>query len=231
MAKAETTVSRGKATKAPAKKRLRTKAKTTKGARSKATKAVADKASVAAKAHRATGRGDRGELSKYQRALRDTAILARVHEGRTSKAIGAEFGVTGRTVENVKRTAREGTPSLDRQPLEIIEWLAMMELRSVGDFERMATFNVEKNPNVALGAKRAAGEARARYLEMMSAVGKLPENLELFRAESVLRRMADEMVETMERVQSGEIDAAAAVAFFHEMLSDPKPRELPETVG
>lgn len=177
-------------------------------------KTVADRAGKVARANGAEGAGSNGRLSKYQIALRDTAIMARIAEGKTHTSIAKEWGISIRAVGQVVERWAEGVPSLDREPMEIVEWLARMHLRQIGDLEVMATRNAERNPNVALGAKRASGEAMLRYMDLMSAVGKLPENLELFRAESVLRRLADEMVETMERVQAGDMEVADAVVFF-----------------
>lgn len=140
--------------------------------------------------------------------------MARLAEGRTHKAVAEEWGLSNRAVGQVAERWNESAKSLDAAPLEIVEWLAKMELRSIADLEAMAAANADRNPNVALGAKRAAGEARSRYTELMSAVGKLPENLELFRAESVLRGIADEMVETMELLVGGEITAEQAQDAF-----------------
>jgi polyhydroxyalkanoate synthesis regulator phasin len=52
----------------------------------------------------------------------------------------------------------------------------------------------------------------------LAIVGKLPENLELFRAEAVLRRLAEEMVVKMELVDAGELTPGEAAAFFRELV-------------
>ena len=191
------------------------------------TRTVADRAAATAKAGGALGKGDRGELDRHQRALRDTAIMARVAEGRTSAAIGEEFGISARSVEAVKAKWREGVPPLDRPPMEVVEWLAEMHLRQFGDLSAQAAACAGRNESVSLGAKKAAGDALARYTELMCAVGLLPENLSLFRSERALRRLADELLDVMERVEAGDMNAADAGAFFKSLVTDTPAARLP----
>jgi hypothetical protein len=194
------------------------------------TRKVADRAAAAAKAGGALGKSDRGELDRHQRALRDTAIMARVAEGRTSKAIGEEFGISERSVESVKAKWREGVAPLDRPPMEVLEWLAEVHLRQFGDLSAQAAACAGRNESVSLGAKKAAGDALARYTDLLCAVGLLPENLGLFRSERALRRLADEMLLVMERVEAGDMDAAEAGAFFTSLVSDAPAAQLPAAV-
>jgi hypothetical protein len=206
---------------------------TTKRVQAKATaktRQVADRAAAAAKAGGAIGKGDRGELDRHQRALRDTAIMARVAEGRTSAAIGEEFDISARSVEAVKAKWREGVAPLDRPPMEVVEWLAEMHLRQFGDLAAQAAACAGRNESVSLGAKKAAGDALVRYTELMCAVGLLPENLSLFRSERALRRLADELMLVMERVEAGEMNAAEAGAFFKSLVSDAPATQLPAAV-
>lgn len=183
---------------------------------------------AAAKARAQGARGRASKLTKYQTALRDTAIMARVHEGRTRKRVAEEFGISVRAVEAIVADFRASPSSLDDAPMQIVERLARTYLRQVGDLQAMAAEHAERNPNVALGATKAAGDALLRYTELMSAVGKLPDNLELFRAESVLRQIADEMMDTMERVEAGELSAADAGAVFRRIVSEGERVQIPE---
>lgn len=214
--------SRGKGTKAsraakgtPGTKRVTAKAKAAVSKR-------ADREAAKAKAAGAIGRG----LDRHRRALRDTAIMARVWEERPVKSIATEFGVSVRTVESVKDDWSKRGKQLDKEPMELVEWLTSMHFRQFGDLTAMAEATATLNPSVSLGAKKAAGDALLRYTEMLSLVGKLPENLELFRAETVLRRLADEMVTTMERVQAGEITPAEAADVFRSMTTPTAPTRL-----
>jgi hypothetical protein len=177
-----------------------------------------DAAVARARAGDAMGPGDHGKLTKYQLALRDSAILARAHAGSLHREIAAEFGITARAVDQVVARLREARSGLDDRPMEILEWIARSYLRSMGDFQAMAAHQAKSNPAVALGAMKAAGDALERYTVLMVEVGSLPANLNLFRAESVLRRMADELVEVMERVESGEMSPMDAGVFFRELV-------------
>lgn len=207
------------AAKKPTVKRASVKRSTAKAAAK--TAKVADRAAAKARAAGAVGKGNHGLLDRHQRALRDTAIMARVAEGRSSKVIGEEFGLTQRAVDAIRANWRKQPSHLDGEPMEIMEWLTSMHLRQFGDLTAMAAENVQSNPSVALGARKAAGDALLRYTELLSAVGKLPENLELFRAESVLRQMADQMLETMELVVAGDLSPAEAAEVFRRMTGEP----------
>lgn len=179
---------------------------------------VADKASATAKAAGAVGdtRGH-GRLSHQQRTLRDSAILARLNAGASTKAVAAEFEVDQRTVRRARAEFVAMPSVLELSPSDVLVEMGRSYRRLIGDFEAMAFAHAASNPSVALGAKKAAAESMRAYVVMLTEVGLLPENLELFRAESVLRGLADKMVETMELVVAGELTAEEAAAVFRSM--------------
>jgi len=176
----------------------------------------AEKAAATAKAKGATG----GKLSVMARQLRDTAIRARDAAGWTSPMIADEFEITDRQVRRVLADGKKMPSGIDDAPMEILEDLLRGFRGSIASFEAMAFDYRESHPNVALGAKRAADDARDRYAQLLSVVGKLPDNLELFRAESVLRGIAKEMGELMPKLEAGEITATEASAFFRSLVTD-----------
>ena len=189
-------------------------------------KAAADQAVAVAHAEGAIGAGDHGKLDRHQLALRDTAIMARLHEGVSRLAVSAEFAISRQAVDGVMARWRKARSPLEGKPMEMIDWLARRYLRQVGDLEVMAAVNAERNPSVALGAKKAAGDALTRYTELMISVGVLPENLSLIRAEAVLRHLADEMVEAMFKVEAGEMSPGDAAALFRQMVQSDEPLPL-----
>jgi len=156
--------------------------------------------------------------SDAQRALRDTAIIACLESGESVEAVAKDFGISVRSVKAI-RTKRSELPSpLNAMPMDILEGLVKEFRQSIADFNRMAHAHAATNPAVAVGAMKGALVARERYLELLSIVGKLPSNLELFQAESVLRRLADELRETMEKVERGEMTVVEAAAFFRSLV-------------
>jgi hypothetical protein len=201
-------------TKRTSKRTAKTPTKTRKARVPPNAKAAGERAVAVAKAKGAVGRN----VTIMQRQLRDSAIVARATAGWSTAMIAAEFEITDRQVRRVLADERKMPSGLDDAPIEILEDLLRAYRGSIADFQAMAYEYRESHPNVALGAMRAADDARDRYAHLLAVAGKLPENLELFRAESVLRRLADEMVETMERVEVGEMSAGEAGDFFGSLV-------------
>lgn len=220
MSQAKTKTKRKPAGKAASKrggKRASTSAPKSRQSPKRASRAVA-------KAKAAGAEGPHG--TDAQRSLRDAAIIARLETGAPQRDVAKEFGIAERTVREV-RDKRAARPSpLDDTPMEILEGLAKDYLASVADFKAMAFRHGDANPAVALGAMKGALVANERYLELMSLVGKLPENLELFRAEGVLRRVADELIAAMGRVERGEMSAAEAADFFRSLVEGEERKQL-----
>lgn len=181
-----------------------------KAAQAKAGKSKADRAAARAKAAGATG----ARLPAAKIALRDSMIIARAAQGMPYASIAAEAGVTTRTIERVVRTSRGIRSPLMDTPMELLDELAVGFRLSIGDYEAMASAFVEHNPAVALGAKKAADETRARLQVLMTDVGKLPKDLENFRGQAELERVAKAMAAMMRRVEAGDITVQEAIAFF-----------------
>ncbi len=207
-------VKRTTTTRAP-KRTAKTPTKTRKARVPRTASEAAEKAAAKAKANAATGRN----VTIMQRQLRDTAIRARDAAGWASLMIADEFGITDRQVRRVLAGGAKLPSGIDDAPMEILEDLLRGFRGSIASFEAMAFDYRESHPNVALGAKRAADDARDRYAHLLSVTGKLPNNLELFRAESVLRRLADEMIDAMVKVEQGEMSGADAGAFFRSLVT------------
>jgi hypothetical protein len=190
---------------------------------------TAKRAKTAAQRAKAAGAlGPNG--TDAQRALRDSAVIARLDAGGSTKDVGSEFRLSARTVLDIRKKRTKAASPLDAIPMDILEGLAKDYRSQVADFEAMAWRHADLNPNVAIGAMKGALVARERFVELLNVVGKLPDNLELFRAEMVLRRLADEMIETMERVESGEITPADAAAFFRALITN-REGEQQRTIG
>lgn len=221
------------AKRAPAKKKPPAKRKAgTRGARTaaksaaaSATKKNADAAAKRAKDAGAKGSGER--LSAAKKLLRNSAIMARKAQRVTNAAIAAEFDITERSVERIVADMRTVPSPLDELPMQILEELTTGLRISIGDYERMAFAWFDVNQSAALGAKKAADETRARLGALLAEVGKLPTNLELFRSEMEMQRIAEEMVGMMRAVAAGEKDAAEAVEFFRGLLDAREQRQLP----
>lgn len=209
--------------KAPAKRGPRRTSARSKLATGAATKKSADKAAAAAK--RAGARGAR--LSAAKRQLRDSLIMARKAQGVSNAVAAAEAGVTERTVERIIADRRGVGSPLDDSPGQLLDELAIGFRLSIGDFEAMALAWFDTNNSASLGAKKAADETRARLSALLAEVGKLPENLELFRSEMEMQRIAERMVGVMRGVAAGEMDASEAVDFFRGLLAEQAQRQLP----
>jgi hypothetical protein len=62
-------------------------------------------------------------------------------------------------------------------------------------------------------------------------VGKLPSNLELFRSEMEMMRIAEQMGEVLAGVRDGEKSAEDAIEFFRELVTNRGRAALPEVAG
>lgn len=181
---------------------------------------AADKAAAKAKDVGATGVFKTREL----KAIRDAAIVAR-HVARTPhRLIAAEFGVSVRTVEDVVAEFRRAPSPLERLPMSIVEDYARTLERAVAEFEAMAARQETINSSVSLGARKAAQDARRDFLTLLAGLGKLPDNLEVFRMESELARLGQLVIDALDAVADGRVAAAEARDHVKELVAR---RELP----
>jgi len=186
-------------------------------ARAKSTGGGAKKADAAAK--RAKDAGATGpRLPAARQALRDSMIIARAAQGMPYAVIAAEAKVSVRQVERIVAGNRGVRSPLEDTPMELLDELAVGYRLAIGDFEAMALAWFDTNQSASLGAKKAADESRARLATLLEVVGKLPENMELFRSEAQMQRIAETMAQTMRAVADGEMDAGAAVDVFEELI-------------
>lgn len=158
--------------------------------------------------------GPKPGMSAAERALRDAAIIEAAHAGETGKDIAARFGITRRQVERIKEGFALRETALNRRPMEIIERVLRTYERQMADFAAVAHDSIGRNPSVALGALKAQADALERYWMLLADVGKLPDNLELFRTEMEQRRFGDLMLSKIKQVEDGEITLADLSAFF-----------------
>lgn len=204
------------ATKPPTRKRnAKTPTKARKARVAPGAKETAEKAAGMAKATGAIGR----KITLAQRQLRDSAIMARAAAGWSQTMIADEFEITARQVRRVLSERPRLPSGLDDPPMQLVEELLRGYRSSIADFEAMAYRYSEAHPNVALGAKRAAGDALDRYANMLALVGKLPSDISLVRSEGVLRQLADEMVDAVMRVEAGELAPADAAVLFRRLVA------------
>lgn len=217
-AKKKPAAKRAPAKKAAAKKKpaagQRGAAHNAKAKRAAAAKRKADAAAKAAVAAGAKG----ARLPAPQMGLRNSLILARREQGVPWGEVAKEAHVSVKTAQRVVDAANELPSPLDARPMELLEALARGLLRSIADYEGMAFAWQMTNQTAALGAKKAADETRGRLAGLMADVGKLPENLELFRSEMEMRRIAEEMVAVLEAVVAGERTAEDALRVFGQVL-------------
>ena len=132
--------------------------------------------------------------------------------------IAAEAKVSVRQVERIVAGNRGVRSPLEDTPMELLDELAVGYRLAIGDFEAMALAWFDSNQSASLGAKKAADESRGRLAALLEVVGKLPEDMELFRSEAQMQRIAETMAQTMRAVADGEMEPAAAVDVFEGLI-------------
>lgn len=193
-------------------RRPRSKAAVTRAGKAK--KAAATRA--AARAPR--GGADHGKMTRHEKALRDSAIIAAVHAGQSTKQIALEFGIAPRSVQRVVEEFSIAVSPLDRQPMQLVDEIVRIYRRQIADFAKVAAAMSERNPSVSLGAMKAAADALERYTALLARVGKLPANLEVFRGESEMRQISRLMVDAVRRVEDGEMSAFELGEYFDALV-------------
>lgn len=188
-----------------------------------AAKAAADEAAARAKQAKATGR----RLDGARMGLRNSMIIARNAQGVPWKDIAREAGISARAAQRVVEQAREARSPVDEAPMRLLEDLADGFRRSISDYEAMAHAWFETNQSAALGAKKAADDTRDRLANLLADVGKLPSNLELFRSEMEMQRIAEQMGETLIGLREGTITVDDAIEFFRDLVATREQAALP----
>lgn len=134
------------------------------------------------------------------RMLRDTRIVARKVQGWPWEAIAKEAGLTVTGAKRAFASRRAVLPmTLRMDPVEVIENVAEGLTMSIGDLEAIAADAMARNQlNAAVGAKKAANDARARMIELLQATGKLPQDLKALRHLIDLRMIALRMLDAVD---------------------------------
>lgn len=200
---------------------------------------IAREAAERAVAAGAVGRSKNREgdpMTAAQRSLRDGAIMAALHAGRAVKDVAKDFKLTPRSVARIAETFGERRTALEKAPMEIVERMLRTYESQMERAAAMAAAFASEHPPASIAALKAEADAFERYVSLLSNMGKLPENLELFRAETELRRISLEMLEQVKRLEAGEITVVELGGFYRRLVTGPSPtwdappaavRELP----
>jgi hypothetical protein len=134
------------------------------------------------------------------RMMRDSRIVQRVLQQWSWEAIAVEAGLSVAGAKKAYAGRRELAPmALQIDPVQVIEGIAEGYQLSIGDLEALAVDAVNRNQlGVAVGAKKAANEARGRMIDLLQATGRLPQDLAALRHLIDLRSIAVRMLDTID---------------------------------
>jgi hypothetical protein len=182
-----------------------------------------DKETSGADGEKKPAKRGRKPINAAEMALRDAAIIAALHAGEEQKDVAKKYGLTTRSVERIKASFALRPTALDRRPMEIVERVLRTYEQQMESFAAMALDCRERAPAVAIAAMKGHADALERYTLLLGDVGKLPDNLELFRSESEMRQVGRLMAEALEKVATGEMSGVEAQAYFDELLRPSAP--------
>lgn len=158
-----------------------------------------------------------------RRRMRNAAIVAAIGTGETPRELAKQFGITARQITRMLATREKAPSDLGTVPLELIKDLLRSYRESIADFEAMAARYVDTHPTAALGAKRSALETRDKLAVLLQAIGKLPENLEVFRSQEDMRRTGLEMIGAIELAKAGELSLDELQRRFEQVVDPSAP--------
>lgn len=139
-------------------------------------------------------------LPPSAQAQRDILILQRRAQGWTWNAIAHAAGLSERaTREAAERRRREAPLAVKSDPVQIVEDVMLGLQLSIGRFEELAMRYQASSPAAAVGAAKAADDARMSVLALLQAIGRLPEDLTALRHITERRALATRMLDAMER--------------------------------
>lgn len=142
------------------------------------------------------------KMDAAQQALRDTMMLQRKAQGWTIEEIAKEAGLSVSGAKKALRKKKEAMPpTLGRDPLEIVAELVEAYDADIGDLERMAAAYAERQPSVAVGAKKAAGSMRWQKTILLQATGQLPRELGTLRVVAEARVVAAVLYDSVEQME------------------------------
>lgn len=155
--------------------------------------------------------------------MRDQAIVAAVHSGEKQGDVAKRYGLTRRQISTIMREFRTRPTAVDQRPMEILERAIRTLEQQMAAFAAMAEDTLDRAPAVAVASLKGFADATERYLRLLASVGKLPSNLELFRQESEIVRLAVQMADELQAVQAGERTIDAAIERFQAWARRPAP--------
>lgn len=193
-------------------------------ARSSKSTTIAD----AAKREGAKGR----RLTPAKTLLRNELIIQRrlVDEWEWPQ-IAEEAGIGVRQCKQVFDDAEKGASGLlDQRPTGIIEeWLRGYR-RSVVQFEALAV--EADNTSAAVGAIKAANDARDKIIVLLQAIGHVPHDLGKIKVQRDLETIAASMFSAVEAFRRGDIDEEGVATVFYDAAGiDKPPAQLPAGEG
>lgn len=179
----------------PAKAKPKAKAK---AAKPKAKAKPKGKAKAPAKRSRRGPKGPR--LTAAEQSIRDTLIVARKHQDWPWEAIAKEAGISVSATKKAYYNRRRAAESLlDEDPIAILRMLVEGLQLSIGDLEQLAVASMEdRNLAVAVGAKKAANDAREKLQELLQSVGVLPHELGTLRWHVEFKSVVVQLVDTVD---------------------------------
>lgn len=167
----------------------------------------------------ATALGIYGPQADFaRRRLRDTAIVAAVAAGQKPTKLAEDFAITPTRVRQILRDRSRAPSVLEARPMQLLEDLLRTYRDDIADLEAMARRYLDSHPAVALGAKRSAIETREKLVMVLESLGKLPDNLELFRSESEMLRVAEIMLDKLDGLRQGKLSGDEVFEFFRSLL-------------
>lgn len=161
--------------------------------------------------------GGKLKLTPAGRALRNAVIIQRVAEGWKWKDIAEEAQITERMAKVVAAQERErpGMRLLERDPVQIIEWLLKEHERAVMVYTLIAL--EAQDDKARIGALRGRDAAMQRVLEILQHTGTLPKELGTMRHVIDIREFALKMTDAIEAFERGEIEAAQVKSTFRQL--------------
>jgi hypothetical protein len=138
-------------------------------------------------------------LTAAQQSLRDSWMVVRISQGWTFPEVAAEAKISVSQAKRAVKAKREAMPALlEQDPVEIITYLVEGFQASIGDFEKMALAYSQAHPSAAVGAKKAANDARASLTTLLQSVRVLPHDLGTMRHLVDLRAVVAAVIDGVE---------------------------------
>lgn len=178
-------------------------------------KAAGAEAQAIAEAER-KGRVRGGRLNAAGKATRDLLIVQRVSEGWSWAMIADEAGVTARQCQRIAEAYRELPSPLSIDATTHVEELARGYRQSVAAFTALAAG--ADNTAAAVGALKGANDAREKMLMVLQAIGHVPHDLGTLKLQRDVTQVALTMLDTMEAFERGELDVAAVMDVFRDLM-------------